>query len=133
MRHGIYLRILVAYLSNVAASIFENHQTVTSFQSVFPPATDKMYAHLKHLGNRRKIVCVGHSIYSVRPTISPTDFDRAERIVKLSEKTRTCGEFQELQLPCLHAASAVVESKLPIKHCSDSEKSAKHNRQLIIY
>ena len=59
------------------------------------------------LGIKRRIIQVGPYTFTVSPLASQKKPDKSNRIVDLQQQTCSCGQWQEMKFPCLHAAGVL--------------------------
>ena len=64
--------------------------------------TNKRLAYIK-MGSERKITDVGPDLFTVSPLASRAKPDKSNRVVDLKSRTCSCGQWQQMGFPCLHA------------------------------
>ncbi|KAJ1505533.1 hypothetical protein HMI54_005874, partial [Coelomomyces lativittatus] len=124
LRNRSYLNILYSWTCKVGEKMFKKSTKYKDISTIFPASAQERLNKNLLEGQKREVKRFSEFVFQVKCLKSGST-----QIVKLYNKTCTCGLFQELQFPYVHAAVFIMKFGLDSKdfvhksYLSDSLKA----------
>jgi zinc finger SWIM domain-containing protein 3 len=109
LREQSPLSILDGWVIHTATLFSQRYEKYQSVSSVLGPKSVLTFSENRSIGRRRRFSRTGN-VFLVSNAMTGS-----RRTINLAAKTCSCGMFQEMQFPCVHAAALVVREQLPIE------------------